>query len=131
MTFLKLLSATAKQTFTYHCLNSAAWLHSASHSHEYALRFRGSNGDELTHENTHYIIALYDGCQVSKADILRSVRSTVFSWRHLHLVNTQYILFNSIFQCLECNEDEIRQENKENMIIGTKRNDKSKKKSVE
>uniref|UniRef100_A0A671TWF5 Fibrillar collagen NC1 domain-containing protein n=1 Tax=Sparus aurata TaxID=8175 RepID=A0A671TWF5_SPAAU len=63
LTFLQLLSATAKQTFTYHCLNSAAWLHTATFSHEHALRFRGSNGEELTHENTHYISALYDGCQ--------------------------------------------------------------------
>uniref|UniRef100_A0A667WJ99 Collagen, type V, alpha 3b n=1 Tax=Myripristis murdjan TaxID=586833 RepID=A0A667WJ99_9TELE len=63
LTFLKLLSATAKQTFTYHCLNSAAWLHTATYSHEHALRFRGSNGEELTHENTHYLGALYDGCQ--------------------------------------------------------------------
>uniref|UniRef100_A0A3Q3WR40 Fibrillar collagen NC1 domain-containing protein n=1 Tax=Mola mola TaxID=94237 RepID=A0A3Q3WR40_MOLML len=55
MTFLQLLSATAKQTFTYHCLNSAAWLHSATHSHERALRFRGADGEELTHENAHYI----------------------------------------------------------------------------
>lgn len=70
LTFLQLLSATAKQTFTYHCLNSAAWLHAATHSHEHALRFRGANGEELTHENTHYITALYDGCQVSNADIL-------------------------------------------------------------
>ena len=64
MTFLQLLSATAKQTFTYHCLNSAAWLHSATHSQEHALRFRGADGEELTHENAHYISALYDGCQV-------------------------------------------------------------------
>uniref|UniRef100_A0A8D3BL76 Fibrillar collagen NC1 domain-containing protein n=1 Tax=Scophthalmus maximus TaxID=52904 RepID=A0A8D3BL76_SCOMX len=63
LTFLQLLSATAKQTFTYHCLNSAAWLHTATHGHERALRFRGSDGEELTHENAHYISALYDGCQ--------------------------------------------------------------------
>lgn len=65
LTFLKLLSATAKQTFTYHCLNSAAWLHTATYGHEHALRFMGGDGEELTHENTHYISALYDGCQVS------------------------------------------------------------------
>lgn len=69
LNFLKLLSATAKQTFTYHCLNSAAWLHTTTFGHEHALRFRGSNGEELTHENTHYISALYDGCQVSITDI--------------------------------------------------------------
>uniref|UniRef100_A0AAV2LES5 Fibrillar collagen NC1 domain-containing protein n=1 Tax=Knipowitschia caucasica TaxID=637954 RepID=A0AAV2LES5_KNICA len=63
LNFLKLLSATAKQSFTYHCLNSAAWLHSATYTHQYALRFRGSDGEELKQENTHYINALYDGCQ--------------------------------------------------------------------
>lgn len=68
LNFLKLLSATAKQTFTYHCLNSAAWLHTATYGHEHALRFRGSDGEEMTHENAHYITALYDGCQVSDAD---------------------------------------------------------------
>lgn len=68
LTFLQLLSATAKQTFTYNCLNSAAWLHSNTHGYELALRFRAANGEELTHENTHYIAALYDGCQVRDAD---------------------------------------------------------------
>ncbi|XP_060939260.1 collagen alpha-3(V) chain-like [Limanda limanda] len=63
LNFLKLLSATATQSFTYHCLNSAAWLHTATYGHEHALRFRGSDGEEMTHENTHYISALYDGCQ--------------------------------------------------------------------
>ncbi|CAL8271949.1 unnamed protein product [Gadus morhua 'NCC'] len=63
LTFLKLLSATAKQSFTYHCLNSAGWLDTAGVGHRRALRFRGSNGEELTHENAHYIDATYDGCQ--------------------------------------------------------------------
>lgn len=67
LTFLQLLSATAKQTFTYNCLNSAAWLRSAPQSYDLALRFRGANGEELTHENTPYISAQYDGCQVGGA----------------------------------------------------------------
>lgn len=65
MNFLKLLSVTARQTFTYHCLNSAAWLNGDTGVHHLALRFRGSDGEELTHSNAHYIRALYDGCQVS------------------------------------------------------------------
>lgn len=69
LTFLQLLSATAKQTFTYNCLNSAAWLHSAPQSYQLALRFRGANGEELTHENTQYIRALYDGCRVRGAHL--------------------------------------------------------------
>ncbi|XP_057699488.1 collagen alpha-1(XI) chain-like isoform X2 [Corythoichthys intestinalis] len=63
MNFLKLVSVTVRQTFTYHCLNSAAWLNSANGGHQLALRFRGGDGEELTHENTNYIRALYDGCQ--------------------------------------------------------------------
>ncbi|CAF98140.1 unnamed protein product [Tetraodon nigroviridis] len=64
LTFLQLLSASAKQTFTYNCLNSAAWLHGTSRNYQLALRFRGANEEELTQENTQYISALYDGCQV-------------------------------------------------------------------
>lgn len=69
LTFLQLLSATARQTFTYNCLNSVAWLHGAAQTYEPALRFRGANGEELTHENTQYISALYDGCQVRGAPL--------------------------------------------------------------
>lgn len=78
LTFLQLMSASARQTFTYHCLNSAAWLHAATHSHEHALRFRGVSGEELTHENAHYISALYDGCQVSDTDVNLTVKTKYF-----------------------------------------------------
>lgn len=67
MTFLKLLSATAKQDFTYTCQNSASWFDSASGSYQHALRFRGSNEEELTQANSPFIKAVYDGCQVSAA----------------------------------------------------------------
>ncbi|XP_016119081.1 collagen alpha-3(V) chain-like, partial [Sinocyclocheilus grahami] len=40
--FLKLLSATAHQSFTYVCQNSAVWFDSTSLSYRHALRFRGS-----------------------------------------------------------------------------------------
>uniref|UniRef100_A0A3P8Y4V9 Fibrillar collagen NC1 domain-containing protein n=1 Tax=Esox lucius TaxID=8010 RepID=A0A3P8Y4V9_ESOLU len=63
LVFLKLLSATAKQTFTFQCQNSAGWFDTATFSHRHALRFRGSNGELLTHQDTHYITALRDGCQ--------------------------------------------------------------------
>ncbi|KAG7246301.1 hypothetical protein CRUP_030443, partial [Coryphaenoides rupestris] len=51
-------------SFTYHCLNSAGWLDTAAVGYGRALRFRASSGEELTHENAHYIDATYDGCQV-------------------------------------------------------------------
>lgn len=66
MTFLKLLSATAKQDFTYTCQNSASWFDSASGSYQHALRFRGSNEEELTQANSPFIKAVYDGCQLRK-----------------------------------------------------------------
>lgn len=65
LTFLKLLSATAKQTFTYTCQNSAGWFDSASRSYQRALRFRGSNDEELTQAKSPFINAVHDGCQVS------------------------------------------------------------------
>lgn len=61
--FLKLLSATARQSFTYVCQNSAGWFDSTSLSYRHALRFRGSNGEELTQQNAHYIQPTHDGCQ--------------------------------------------------------------------
>lgn len=65
LTFLKLLSATAKQRFTYTCQNSAGWFDSASRSYQHALRFRGSNYEELTQAKSPFIHAVHDGCQVS------------------------------------------------------------------
>lgn len=67
MTFLKLLSATAKQDFTYTCQNSAGWFDSASDSYQHALRFRGSNDEELTQAKSPFISVVHDGCQVSAA----------------------------------------------------------------
>uniref|UniRef100_A0A665U5L5 Collagen, type V, alpha 3a n=1 Tax=Echeneis naucrates TaxID=173247 RepID=A0A665U5L5_ECHNA len=66
LTFLKLLSATAKQTFTYTCQNSAGWFDNASRSYQHAIRFRGSNDEELTQAKSPFINAVYDGCQIRK-----------------------------------------------------------------
>lgn len=63
LTFLKLLSATAKQSFTYTCQNSVGWFHSSSFSYQHALRFRGSNDEELSQSNSPFIHAVYDGCK--------------------------------------------------------------------
>ncbi|KAG8006874.1 Collagen alpha-1(XI) chain, partial [Nibea albiflora] len=66
LTFLKLLSATAKQSFTYTCQNSAGWFDSTSRSYQHALRFRGSNDEELTQAKSPFINAVHDGCQLRK-----------------------------------------------------------------
>ncbi|MEQ2303796.1 hypothetical protein AMECASPLE_020508, partial [Ameca splendens] len=66
LTFLKLLSATAKQRFTYTCQNSAGWFDSTSRSYQHALRFQGSNDEELTQAKSPFITAVHDGCQSRK-----------------------------------------------------------------
>ena len=63
LNFLKLLSATAHQTFTYLCQNSAGWYDSTTRGYGHALRFRGSGGEELTQENSLFIQPLHDGCR--------------------------------------------------------------------
>lgn len=65
MTFLKLLSASARQNFTYNCHQSVAWHEASSDSYDKALRFLGSNDEEMSYDNNPYIKALHDGCAVS------------------------------------------------------------------
>uniref|UniRef100_A0A4X2JRW1 Collagen type XI alpha 1 chain n=1 Tax=Vombatus ursinus TaxID=29139 RepID=A0A4X2JRW1_VOMUR len=66
MTFLKLLSASARQNFTYNCHQSVAWYDVTSDSYDKALRFLGSNDEEMSYDNNPYIKALYDGCASRK-----------------------------------------------------------------
>lgn len=66
MTFLKLLTASARQNFTYHCHQSAAWYDVSSGSYDKALRFLGSNDEEMSYDNNPFIKALYDGCASRK-----------------------------------------------------------------
>uniref|UniRef100_A0A452GS78 Fibrillar collagen NC1 domain-containing protein n=1 Tax=Gopherus agassizii TaxID=38772 RepID=A0A452GS78_9SAUR len=66
MTFLKLLSASARQNFTYNCHQSVAWHDGSSDSYDKALRFLGSNDEEMSYDNNPYIKALYDGCSSRK-----------------------------------------------------------------
>lgn len=65
MTFLKLLTASARQNFTYYCHQSVAWYDVSSGSYDKALRFLGSNDEEMSYDNNPYIKALFDGCAVS------------------------------------------------------------------
>lgn len=66
LTFLKLLSAIARQSFTYSCQNSAAWLDEAAGNYGRSLRFLGTNGEELSFNQTAAatITVPYDGCRV-------------------------------------------------------------------
>lgn len=65
MTFLRLLSASAHQNITYNCYQSVAWQDAATGSYDKALRFLGSNDEEMSYDNNPYIRALVDGCAVS------------------------------------------------------------------
>lgn len=65
MTFLRLLSASANQNITYNCYQSVAWQDAATGSYDKALRFLGSNDEEMSYDNSPYIRALVDGCAVS------------------------------------------------------------------
>uniref|UniRef100_A0A8C5HCY3 Collagen, type XI, alpha 1a n=1 Tax=Gouania willdenowi TaxID=441366 RepID=A0A8C5HCY3_GOUWI len=62
MTFLRLLTASARQNFTYSCHQSVAWLDGATDSYDKALRFLGSNDEEMSYDNNPYITAISDGC---------------------------------------------------------------------
>lgn len=66
LTFLKLLSATARQSFTYFCQNSAAWLDEVAGNYGRSLRFLGANGEELSFNQTAAatVTIPYDGCRV-------------------------------------------------------------------
>lgn len=65
MTFLRLLTASARQNFTYSCHQSVAWHDVTSDSYDKALRFLGANDEEMSYDNNPYIKALSDGCAVS------------------------------------------------------------------
>ncbi|KAK2868174.1 hypothetical protein Q7C36_000045 [Tachysurus vachellii] len=62
MTFLKLLSSAARQNFTYICHQSVAWFDAKANDYNKALRFLGSNDEEMSHDNNPFIKAVYDAC---------------------------------------------------------------------
>ncbi|TRZ04437.1 hypothetical protein DNTS_016090 [Danionella cerebrum] len=55
MTFLKLLSSSARQNFTYICHQSVAWYDAKADNYDKALRFLGSNDEEI------YFLRLHGG----------------------------------------------------------------------
>ncbi|NXN61316.1 CO5A1 protein, partial [Rynchops niger] len=66
LTFLRLLSVSARQNFTYHCHRSVAWHSAASGDHRRALRFLAANEEELSYDTSPYIKAAIDGCAARK-----------------------------------------------------------------
>lgn len=65
MTFLRLLSASAHQNVTYNCFQSVAWHDATVGNYEKAMRFLGSNDEEMSYDNSPFIRAVFDGCAVS------------------------------------------------------------------
>lgn len=65
LTFLRLLSVSARQNFTYHCHRSVAWHSTSTGDHRHALRFLAANEEELSYDTSPYIKAVADGCAVS------------------------------------------------------------------
>ncbi|NXK49182.1 CO5A1 protein, partial [Chauna torquata] len=49
LTFLRLLSVSARQNFTYHCHRSVAWHSTTTGDHQRALRFLAANEEELSY----------------------------------------------------------------------------------
>lgn len=79
LTFLRLLSAGARQSFTLSCQDSAAWFHAGAASYALALRFRGADGQELgPNHPAAPVHALHDGCQLrqGQARTVLEVRSS-------------------------------------------------------
>uniref|UniRef100_A0A7M4EK50 Collagen type V alpha 1 chain n=1 Tax=Crocodylus porosus TaxID=8502 RepID=A0A7M4EK50_CROPO len=66
MTFLRLLSASAHQNVTYNCYQSVAWHDATTGSYDKAIRFLGSNDEEMSYDNNPYIRAAIDGCAAKK-----------------------------------------------------------------
>uniref|UniRef100_A0A8C2ZIK1 Fibrillar collagen NC1 domain-containing protein n=1 Tax=Cyclopterus lumpus TaxID=8103 RepID=A0A8C2ZIK1_CYCLU len=66
MTFMRLLSASARQNMTYNCYQSVAWHDQNLDNHDKAIRFLGSNDEEMSYDNNPYIRAVVDGCALKK-----------------------------------------------------------------
>ena len=64
MRFLRLLSETARQNFTYTCINSAGWYDDSLRNYKNALVFRGDNEDTFSAGKNKPEVT-YDGCKVS------------------------------------------------------------------
>lgn len=95
MTFLRLLTASARQNFTYSCHQSVAWHDATSDSYDKALRFLGANDEEMSYDNNPYIKALSDGCAVSPVhgSVCLNEQGLYGCYRH----HSKLLCFNSTY----------------------------------
>ena len=68
MNFLRLLSTEAYQSFTYKCINSAAWYSETLRSFDYAIRFMGQNHQEFSLRSAIKPEVLSDGCKAKSME---------------------------------------------------------------
>lgn len=94
MTFLRLLSAAARQNMTYNCYQSVAWHDQEKDNYDKAIRFLGSNDEEMSYDNNPYIRALVDGCAVSSHQLWVHINPKFTSTLRL---NEFCIHINSVF----------------------------------
>ncbi|NXO47703.1 CO5A1 protein, partial [Aramus guarauna] len=66
LTFLRLLSVSARQNFTYRCHRSVAWHDAVPGDHRRSLRFLAANEEELSYDTSPYVKAVTDGCATRK-----------------------------------------------------------------
>ncbi len=80
MRFLRLLSGTARQSFTYTCINSVAWYDTRARNYHKSIKFLGDNDDEFSIARNKPKVAL-DGCRVRILMILNGgeVRTSYFN----------------------------------------------------
>lgn len=79
LTFLRLLSNHAKQTITYHCLNSTAWFRQGSVNYEHSIRLKADNGIEIHAKGTRKYkpTVVLDECQVRRRFLLWALHLTL------------------------------------------------------
>lgn len=76
MTFLRLLSQTGYQNFTYTCINSSAWYNEKTHKHDMAIKFLGDNEQEFGYDKIKPSVLL-DGCRsrASKSETIFEIKT--------------------------------------------------------
>ncbi|CAM9130919.1 unnamed protein product, partial [Lampetra fluviatilis] len=71
MTFLRLLSSSARQNVTYLCRDAVAWVDAhggAGSPHARSVRMLAANDEEISHDASPYVRALHDGCSERKGE---------------------------------------------------------------
>jgi len=63
MTFLRLLSASARQNFTYTCSHTSAWFDTDSDTHDKSVILMGANEEEFAYGTKYEPNVIKDGCK--------------------------------------------------------------------